>query len=169
MFLRLDNVYWSIFKVTISFSGQFKSLLITLINSFVIVLSILEFIYIYIIMYILYIYTYSYIHIYIYIYTYPHTHTYIYSCCCSVAQLCLTLYNPMDCSTPGLPVYYQLLALTQTHVHRISNAIQPSHPLASPSPSTLNLSQKKGLFQWVVSSHQVTKVLEFQLQHHSFK
>ena len=65
----------------------------------------------------------------------------------SITQLCLTLYNPMDCSTPGLPVYYQLLALTQTHVHRIGNAIQPSHPLASPSPPTFNLSQKKGLFQ----------------------
>ena len=59
----------------------------------------------------------------------------------SVTQLCLTLCNPMDCSMPGFPVHHQLLELTQTHVHRVSDAIQPSHPLSSPSPSTFNLSQ----------------------------
>ena len=73
----------------------------------------------------------------------------------------------MDCSTPGLPVHHQLLEFTQTHVHRVSDAIQPSHPLSSPSPPTFNLSQHQGLFQWVSSSHQVAKVLEFQLQHQS--
>ena len=61
----------------------------------------------------------------------------------SVVQLC----DPMDCSTPGLPVHYQLLELTQTHVHQVSEAIQPSHPLWSPSPPTFNLSQHQGLFQ----------------------
>ena len=74
-----------------------------------------------------------------------------------------------DCSTPGFPVHHQLLELTQTHVHWVSDAIQPSHPLSSPSPPTLNLSQHWGLFQWVSSSHQVAKVLEFQLQHQSFQ
>ena len=64
----------------------------------------------------------------------------------SVAQLCLTLCNPMDCSTPGLPVHHQLLELTQTHVHRVSDAIQPSHPLSSPSPSAFSLSHHQGLF-----------------------
>ena len=83
----------------------------------------------------------------------------------SVAQLCLTLCDPMDCSTPGLPVHHQLLEFTQIHVHRIGDAIQPSHPLSSPSPPTFNLSQHQGLLQWVSSSHQVAKVLEFQLQH----
>ena len=85
----------------------------------------------------------------------------------SVAQLCLTLCNPMDCSTPGLPVHHQLPEFTQTHVHWLSDAIQSSHPLLSPSPA-LNLSQHQGLFRWV-SSHQVAKVLEFQLQHWSFQ
>ena len=75
----------------------------------------------------------------------------------------------MDCSTPGLPVHYQLQELTQTHFHWISDAIQPSHPLSSPSPPAFNLSQHWGLFQWVSSSHQVAKVLEFQLQHQSFQ
>ena len=69
----------------------------------------------------------------------------------------------------GLPVHHQLSEFTQTHVHWVSDAIQPSHPLLSPSPSTLNLSQHQGLFQWVSSSHQVAKVLEFQLQHPSFQ
>ena len=86
----------------------------------------------------------------------------------SVAQLCLTLCNPMDCNTPGLPVHQQLLEFTQTNVHWVSDAIQPSHFLSSPSPPTLNLSQHQGLFRWV-SSHQVAKVLEFQLQHQSFQ
>ena len=79
----------------------------------------------------------------------------------SVAQSCLTLCKPMDCSTPGLPVHYQLLEFTQTHVHWVSDAIQPSHPLLSPSPPTFYLSQHQGLFKWVSSSHQVAKVLEF--------
>ena len=87
----------------------------------------------------------------------------------SVAQSCLTLCNPMDCSTPGLPVHHQLLEPTQIHVHCIRNAIQPSYPLSSPSPPTFNLSQHQGLFQWVGSSPQVAKVLEFQLQHQSFQ
>ena len=72
-------------------------------------------------------------------------------------------------STPGLPVHHQLSESTQTHVHRVSDAIQPSYPLSSPSPPALNLSQHQGLFQWVSSSHQVAKVLEFQLQHLSFQ
>ena len=72
----------------------------------------------------------------------------------------------MDYSTPGLPVHYQLPESTQTHVHQVGDATQSSHPLSSPSPPALNLSQHQGLFQWVSSSHQVAKVLEFQLQHH---
>ena len=87
----------------------------------------------------------------------------------SVAQLCPILCNPMDCSTPGLPVHHQLPEFTQTHVHQVSDAIQLFHPLSSPSPPTFNLSQHQGLFQWVSSSHQVAKVLEFQLQHLSFQ
>ena len=75
----------------------------------------------------------------------------------------------MDCSTPGFPVHHQLPEFAQTHVHRVSDAIQPSHPLSSPSPPTFNLSQHQGLFQWVSSSHQMAKVLEFQLQHQSFQ
>ena len=75
----------------------------------------------------------------------------------------------MDCSMPGLPVHYQLPELTQTHVHWVGDAIQPSHPLLSPSPPAFNLSQHQGLFQWVNSSHQVAKVLEFQLQHPFFQ
>ena len=81
----------------------------------------------------------------------------------SVDQSCPTLCNPMNRSTPGLPVHHQLLELIQTHVHRVSDAIQPSHPLLSPSPPALNLSQHQGLFKWVSSSHQMAKVLEFQL------
>ena len=108
-----------------------------------------------------------------------------------VDQSCRTLSDPMDCSlsgssvhgisqarvlecgavvfSPGFPVHPQLLKLAQTHVYRVGNAIQPSHPLSSPSPPTFNLSQHQGLFQWVSSSHQVAKVLEFQLQHQSFQ
>ena len=82
---------------------------------------------------------------------------------------CIWLCDPMDCSTPGFPAHYQLLELAQTHVHWVSDAIQPSHSLLSPSPPTFNLSQHQGLFKWVSSSHQVTKVLEFQLQHQSFQ
>ena len=90
-------------------------------------------------------------------------------CCCSFSQSCLTLCEPMDCSMPGFPVFHYLLEFAQTHVHWVSDAIQPSHPLSSPSPPALNLSQHQGLFQWVSSSHQVAKVLEFQLQHQSFQ
>ena len=87
----------------------------------------------------------------------------------SVAQSYPTLCNPMNCSTRGLPLHHQLPEFTQTHVHWVGDAIQPSHPLSSPSPPALNLSQHQGLFQWVSSSHQVAKVLEFQLQHQSFQ
>ena len=86
-----------------------------------------------------------------------------------ITESCPTLCDPMDCSTPDLPVHQQLPEFTQTHVHWVSDAIQPSHPLSSPSPLAFNLSQHQGLFQWVSSSHQVAKVLEFQLQHQSFE
>ena len=75
----------------------------------------------------------------------------------------------MNRSTPGLPVHHQLPEFTQTHIHRVGDAIQPSHPLVSPSPPALNLSQHQGLFQGLSSSYQVAKVLEFQFQHHSFQ
>ena len=75
----------------------------------------------------------------------------------SVAQSCLTFCNPMNHSTPGLPVHHQLPELTQTHVHHVGDAIQPSHPLLSPSSPTFSLSQHQALFQWVSSSHQVAK------------
>ena len=87
----------------------------------------------------------------------------------SVTQLCLTLWDPMDCSTPGHPVHHQLLEFTQTHVHWVSDAIQPSHSLSSLSSPTFNLSHHQGPFKWVISSHQVAKVLEFQLLHQSFQ
>ena len=87
----------------------------------------------------------------------------------SVAQSCMTLCYPMHCSTPGLPVHRQHPELTQTHPHLGSDAIQPSHPLSPPSPVAFNLSQHQGLFKWVSSSHQVPKVLEFQLQHQFFQ
>ena len=83
----------------------------------------------------------------------------------SATQSCRTPCNPMDCSTPGLPVYRQLPELAQTDIHCSGDAIQPSHPLSSPSPPAFNLSQQQGLFQWVGSSQQVAKCLEFQLQH----
>ena len=75
----------------------------------------------------------------------------------------------MNRSTPGLPVHHQLPEFTQTHVHRVSDAIQPSHPLSSRSPPAPNPSQHQSLFQWVNSSHEVAKVLEFQLEHQSFR
>ena len=81
----------------------------------------------------------------------------------SVAQSFPTLCDPMIHSTPGLPVHHQLTEFTQTHVHQVSNAIEPSHPLSSPSPLAPNPSQHQGLFQWVNSLHEVAKVLEFQL------
>ena len=87
----------------------------------------------------------------------------------SVAQFCLTLHNPMDCSMLGFPDYHQLPEFTQTHVHPTDDATQPSHPLSSPSPPAFKLSQHQGLFQWVGSLHQVVKVLEFHLQHQSFQ
>ena len=77
----------------------------------------------------------------------------------SVAQSCPTLSDPMNRSMPGLPVPHQLPEFTQTHVHRVGDAIQPSHPLSSPSPPAPNPSQHQGLFQWVNSSHEVAKVL----------
>ena len=75
----------------------------------------------------------------------------------------------MNCSMPGLPVHHQFPEFTQTHVHRINDAIQPYHPLSSPSPPAPNPSQHQSCFQWVNSSHEVAKVLEFLLQHHSFQ
>ena len=96
-------------------------------------------------------------------------------CCCSVGsqfssvtQSCPTLCEPMDCSTPGFPVHHQFPELGQTHVHWVSDAVQPSHPLLSPSLA-FNLSQHWGLSQWVSSLHQVAEVLEIQLQHQSFQ
>ena len=91
----------------------------------------------------------------------------LYSNFSSVTQLCPTPCDPMNCSTPGLPVHQQLLEFTQTHVSWVGDDFQPSHPLSSPSPPAPNPSQHQGLFQWVNSSHEVAKVLEFQLQHQS--
>ena len=87
----------------------------------------------------------------------------------SVAQSCPSLCNPTGCNTPGLPVHHELPEFTQTHVHRVGDAIQPSHPLSSPSPPTFNPSQHQGLFRRVSSLHQVAKGLEFQPQHQSFR
>ena len=86
-----------------------------------------------------------------------------FCCCYSIAHSSPTLCDPMDCNMPGFPVHHQLLEPTQTHVHHISDVIQLSHPLWSPSPPAFNLSQNQGLFQWVSSSHLVGKVLEFSL------
>ena len=101
--------------------------------------------------------------------THTHTHTHRNIQFSSVAQSCPTLCNPMNRSTPGLPVHHQLPEFTQTHIHQVSNAIQPSHPLLSPSPPAPNPSQHQSLFQWVNSSHEVAKALEFQLYYHSFQ
>ena len=89
------------------------------------------------------------------------------SICCSVAKFCLSLFDSMNCSTPGFPVLHYLLEFAQTHVRWFGGAIQPSHPhpLSLPSPLALNLSQHQSLLQWVGYSHQVAKVLELQLQH----
>ena len=87
----------------------------------------------------------------------------------SVAQSCLTLCDPMNRSMPGLPVHQQLPEFSQTYVRRVSDGIQPSHPLLSPSPPAPSPSQHQGLFQWVSSSHEVAKGLEFQPQHQSFQ
>ena len=87
----------------------------------------------------------------------------------SVTQLCPTLCNLMDCSTPGFPVHHQLPEPTQSHVYQVSDTVQLSHPLSSPSPPAFNLFHHQSLLKWVHSSHQVAKVLEFQLQHQSFQ
>ena len=87
----------------------------------------------------------------------------------SVAQACPTLCDPMNHSTPGLPVHHKLSEFTQTHAQRVGDAIQPSHTLLSPSSPASNPSLHQGFFQWVNSSHEVAKVLEFQLQHQSFQ
>ena len=89
-------------------------------------------------------------------------------CCCSVTKSCPTLCDPTNCSTPGFPVLHYLLVFAETHVHWICDTIHSSCLLSSPSPP-LNLSQHHSLFQWISSSHQVTKVLELQLQHQSFQ
>ena len=86
-----------------------------------------------------------------------------------VTQSCRTLCDPMNCTMPGLPVHHHLPEFTQTHIHRVSNAIQPSHPLSSPSPPVPHPSQHQSLLQWISSSHEVAKVREFQLQHHSLQ
>ena len=85
--------------------------------------------------------------------------------CCAVAQLCPRVCDPMDCGTPGFSVLHYLPEFDQMDVHRVGDAIQPSHPLSSLSPPAFNLSQHQGLFQWIDSSHQVATVLELQLQH----
>ena len=100
-----------------------------------------------------------------------HMHIYVHICICvcvsvpfsSVAQSCPTLCDPMNRSTPGLPVHHQLPEFTQTQVYRVRDAIQPSHPRSSPSPPAPNPPQHQSLFQWVNSSHEVAKVLELQL------
>ena len=89
-------------------------------------------------------------------------------CCCSVAQSCPTLCNPMDSSTPGFPVLHHLPDFAQVHVYWVGDAIQPSHPLSPSSLFALNLSQHQGLFQWNSCSHQVAKVSELQLNAVSF-
>ena len=94
---------------------------------------------------------------------------YIYIYSFSVTESCLTLCDPMNCSMLGFPVLHHLLEFAQTHIHWISDAIQPSHPLLPPSLLALNLSQHQCLFQWVGSLHQVAKVLELQPQHQSFQ
>ena len=90
-------------------------------------------------------------------------------CCWSVAQSCLTLCDPMDCSLMGLPVPHHLPELALVTVHCIGDAVQPSHPLMPSSPSALDLSQHQGFFQWVICLHHMTKILELQLRHQSFQ
>ena len=98
----------------------------------------------------------------------PNIYSYIYQFS-SAAQLCPTLCNHVDCSTPGLAVHHQVSEFTLTHAHWVGDDIQPSHPLLSPSPPAFKLSQHQGLFKWVSSSYQVARVLEFQLHHQSFQ
>ena len=88
---------------------------------------------------------------------------------CSATQPCPTLCNPMNHRMPGLPAHHKLLEFTKTHVHWVNEAIQPSHPLSSPSSPAPNPSQDQALFQWVNSLHEVVKILEFQFQHQSFQ
>ena len=97
----------------------------------------------------------------VYVYKYVYAYMYQFSL---VAQSCPTLWDPMNCSTPGFSDLHQVPELAQTHVHWVGDAIQPSHPLLSPSSPTFNLSQHQGLFQWVSSLHQVAKVLELKLR-----
>ena len=99
----------------------------------------------------------------------PLTDPFFYFQFSSVAQSCLTLCDPMNRSTPGLHVHHQLPEFTQTHVHQVRDAIQPSHPRSSPSRPASNPSQHQSLFQRVNSSHEVATVLEFQLYHHSLQ
>ena len=103
----------------------------------------------------------------LYIYTFHCIHVSVQFS--SVAQSCPTHCNPMDCTMPGLPVHHQLPEFTQTHVHHVNDAIQPSLLLSSPSLPAFYFSQHQGLFQWAGSSHQVAKVLKFQLQHQFFQ
>ena len=108
------------------------------------------------------------------LFTFTHTHWVIlifssFQFWSSVAQSCPTLCDPMNHSTPGLPVHHQFPESNQTQVHWVGDAIQPSYPLSSPSPPALNLSQHQGLFKRGSSSHQVAKGLKFQLQHQSFQ
>ena len=96
----------------------------------------------------------------------------LYVLCQSVQFSHSVIYHsllPMNCSTPGIPVHHQLLALTQAHIYWVGDAIQPSHPLSSPSPPAFNLSQHHGLLWWVSFLHQVAKILEFQIQHQCFQ
>ena len=93
---------------------------------------------------------------------------YPYCCCCLVTKSCPSLCIPMDCNIPGFPVLHCLPKFAQTHVHWVRDAIQPFHPLSSPSPPAFNLSQHQSLFQWVGSLNQVGRVLELQIWHHSF-
>ena len=106
----------------------------------------------------------------VYLYTYINRKNLHVTCMrAKLLQSCTVLCNPMNCSTPGLPIHHQLPEFNQTHVHWVSDAIQPSHPLLSPSPPPPNPSQHQSLFQWVNSSHEVAKVLEFQLYRQSFQ
>ena len=107
---------------------------------------------------------------YMYLYVCVCVHVYIHTCCfCSVTQLRPPFCELVDCSIPGLPSPHHLPEFVQIHVHCIGDAIQPSHPLMPSSPSALNLSQHQELFQWIVCSHQMTKILELQLQHQCFQ
>ena len=99
----------------------------------------------------------------------PSTKLHIFRCWL-IAQSCLTLCSPINYSTPGFPLLHHVPELAEAHVHWVSNTIQPSHPpLSLPSLPAFNVSQYHNLFQWVSSSHQMAKVLKFQLQHQSFQ